>query len=105
MAIEIEITNYPDQTVSTTATGTPLKVRLRWNGQCGYWFMDIMKPDNTMLVAGRRIKTNIQILPHGNIDGVNGNFFAIPEAYAVQELGLYPWGKTHKLVYVSNDEQ
>jgi hypothetical protein len=100
--LEINPSNYPDQTISFKASFGTVKIRLKYNlsSELGFWTLTVYDSADNVISAGRRIKSGVQILPLYT-SGFAGNFTAIPISQEEEsEIGTEPWGITHSLLFI-----
>ena len=104
MQTVIQTDNYPDQRIRITLNTVDVMVRLRYSNIASCWFFDVMTAEGTGISLGRRIKSGYKILPSDSlIDGINGNFMAVPISISEEEIGIKPWGNSHNLAFYETD--
>lgn len=103
MTFMIQASEFPDQKITVTINNDTYTIRLKFASAGSCWYMSLFDYRGTTLSAGRRIKSGVSILPSSFLGGLDGNFMANPITIVEENLGRYPWGNTHELIYTENE--
>jgi len=67
------------------------------------WYANLRAADNTPMAMGRRLSTNWPVFPN-LIEGAEKGIAPASLIEPAEELGRFPWGITHNLVYRDDSE-
>ena len=92
------VSNDASQRFRMVLDETTYVLELYYQDTSESWFANLRAADNTPISMGRRLSTNVPIFTH-LLTGLEGGIAAISLVSPVRELGRFPWGITHNLVY------
>lgn len=106
--IQIPVFNdtSPDWEQSITLGTQELLLHTYWNARSGFWFLDILAPDGTPKITGRKLVPALPVCySHRALAGIDGDFVLLPETEASAEVPTFEGlGKTHNLYWLDPTE-
>lgn len=100
----LPVTNDFAQNFTTVLAGMSVDIRIWYQDIGNGWFISMAFTNGKKIVSGHRINTGSPITASYLTD-FDGEVICLPTVEKTEEPGKNePWGNTHKLVYMTEDE-
>ncbi len=99
----IPVTNDARQTFLTILNNVTVRMTVWYQSVGGSWYMKIETPEGRIITQGAKLNSGRSVLS-GIIDDFIGSLVVVPVQSPVQDLGRNPWGTTHNLIYMNEEE-
>ena len=104
--LKIPTKTYSSYIQNITLDGLAYRIRLRWNGRAESWYIDFYKQDGTVIVYGKRLAINWEIIGKlASVDLPPGKLMVVDNTGLGLEIGRDDLTNGNvSLVYIQESE-